>query len=284
MSLSETQINAYRTDGFFTPQRALSKDAADYYRDRFLSFEASDQAKSMADRHKDVYLFKPHLILKWVDELIHEPGLLDLAESLVGPDIMCWSAGNFQKAPQTPNYVSWHQDAVYYGLAPVDHVVRIWVALSTARVENGTLVYARGAHRLGLLPHDPTEASDNLLVNNETVRFNADDYEEVPVILDPGEVAVHHLHMPHASGPNRSDKWRINLVVTYLSPDVRQSHGPDSTLLVRGRDDFGSFEAETRPDADFSPTASETHRRAMDLRRGIFATAAAKYAAAENRQ
>ncbi len=281
MSLSAFQISDYRNDGFLCPLRALTTDSAGYYRDRFLEFEKSDLAKSVGDLHKDIYLFKPYLILKWVDELVHEPDLLDLAESLVGPNIMCWSAGIFQKAPHTPNYVSWHQDAVYYGLSPVDHVVRVWVALSSAMVENGTLLYVRGAHKLGLLPHDPTEANDNLLVNNETVRFNADDYEQVPVILDPGEVAIHHLHMPHASGENRSDDWRINLVITYLSPDVRQDHGPDSALLVRGRDDYGNFEPEARPDADFSTGARQTHRRAMDLRRGIFPMAAAKYAAAE---
>ena len=281
MPLSAAQIGDYRNDGFLCPLSALTSDSADRYRDQFLAFEKSDLAKSAADLHKDIYLFKPYLILKWVDELVHEPGLLDLAESLIGPNIMCWSAGIFQKAPRSPNYVSWHQDAVYYGLSPVDHVVRVWVALSSARVENGTLLYVRGAHKEGLLPHDPTEADDNLLVNNETVRFDADAYEQVPVILDPGEVAIHHLHMPHASGANRSDEWRINLVITYLSPDVRQDHGPDSALLVRGRDDFGNFEPESRPDADFSPSARERHRRAMDLRRGIFATAAAKYAAAE---
>ena len=281
MRLSERQIDDYRSDGYCFPVRALSPDVAEAYRARFVGFDQSDQAASAADLHNDIYLFKPHLVLKWVDELVHEPSLLDVAASLLGPDLLCWSAGIFQKAPHSANYVSWHQDAVYYGLSPVDHVVRVWVALSPTSLSNGTMVFARRAHRLGLLPHDPSDSDDNLLTNNETVRFDAERFEHVTVDLQPGEISLHHLHMPHASGPNTSDDRRINVVITYISPDVAQAHGTDSALLVRGADQHGNFEPETRLAENFDVVAKRRHARAMALRHGIFKAAAAQYDAAK---
>ncbi len=96
--------------------------------------------------------------------------------------------------------------------------------------------------------------------------------------LDPGEASIHHLHMPHASGANRTDIRRVNLVVTYIAPVAVPANGADSALLVRGVDAHGNFEAESRLDAEFSPAAVKAHARAMALRRKVFADAASEYA------
>ena len=261
----------FLADGYVFPVRVLSDDAADRYRARFEAFDASEAARGFADLHRDVYLFKPHLLLGWVDELVHEPAVLDAAEAILGPDLLCWSAGIFEKAPHSPHIVSWHQDAVYYGLSPADRVVRIWIALSPARVENGTMQFARGAHRVGLRPHRPQPAAaHNLLSRGEVVELDVSAYDNVDVELAPGEASIHHLHMPHASGPNRSDIRRVNLVVTYIAPEVAPASGEDSALLVRGEDRFGHFAHEKRLAAELSPEAREAHAAAMALRHRNF--------------
>ncbi len=267
----------FLNDGYCFPLRALSAEQAASYRTRFLDFNNSAQARSFSDLHNQVYLFKPYLLLDWVDELIHEPGLLDIAQSILGPDLLCWSAGVFQKAPHSPHHVTWHQDAVYYGLTPVDHVVRVWVALSPTTLANGTMEYARGAHRLGLRRHLPLAQTENLLSLGEEVDIDVAAYEQVPVVLEPGEVALHHLHMPHCSGANSTDTHRINLVITYISPDVKPACGKDSALLVRGRDAYNHFQHESRLDQSFSEQAVAAHAVAMDIRRQVFAHAEPKF-------
>ena len=267
----------FHEDGYVFPIRALSTGKAEDYRDRFNAFDRSERAKSFSDLHNEIYLFKPYLLLKWVDDLVHEPSVLDIAQSVLGPDLLCWSAGIFQKPPHTANYVSWHQDAVYYGLTPAENVVRVWVALSSATLANGTMQYARGAHKLGLRPHLPLEQTENLLSLGEVVDIDVDDYEKSTVLLKPGEASLHHLHMPHRSGPNGTDEHRINLVVTYISPDVRPDSEIDSALLVRGEDNFGHFNLEKRLDIEFSDGALEAHTNAMNIRRQVFATAEPKF-------
>ncbi len=34
---------------------------------------------------------KPHLLFRWVDELLRHDALLDCVEYLIGPDILCWN-------------------------------------------------------------------------------------------------------------------------------------------------------------------------------------------------
>jgi non-heme Fe2+,alpha-ketoglutarate-dependent halogenase len=275
LSLREQFLN----DGYHLPVRVLAPEAARAYRQRFVAFDESARARSFPDLHNDIYLFKPHLILKWVDELIHEPGVIDAAEAVLGNDILCWSAGLFRKLPNSPNFVSWHQDAVYYGLSPVDQVVRVWIALTPTTLANGTMEFARGAHKLGLRPHVPAGEADNLLTNGERVDINIDRFTRVPVLLEAGEASLHHLHLPHASGANATPEPRINLVITYISPDARQAYGPDSALLVRGVDRHRNYEPERRPAGDFTDEAITVHARAMALRRQVFANAAAAGAA-----
>jgi len=38
------------------------------------------------------------MICPWIDEMIHEPGILDAAEDLIGPDILCWGTSLRAKA------------------------------------------------------------------------------------------------------------------------------------------------------------------------------------------
>jgi ectoine hydroxylase-related dioxygenase (phytanoyl-CoA dioxygenase family) len=129
--------------------------------------------------------------------------------------------------------------------------------------------YAPGMHARGQLEHLDTEQDDGLLSRGETIAHEFGEASTVPVLLDAGEVAFHHLHTPHASGPNRTDRARINLVITYLAPHVRPTSGHDSAMLVRGKDRFGHFRPEARPEADFAPAAIEAHARAMAMRNEI---------------
>ena len=91
----------------------------------------------------------------------------------------------------------------------------------------------------------------------------------VPVLIDAGEASFHHLHAPHASGPNCADYPRVNHVITYIRPSVRPLRGEDSAVLARGQDRHGHFATEPRPQADFHPDAMRAHREAMRRRNAI---------------
>ena len=78
--------------------------------------------------------------------------------------------------------------------------------------------------------------------------------------LQPGEMSLHHVRLIHGSAPNPSPRRRIGFAIRYIPTRVRQIHGADSATLVRGVDEFKTFEHEPRPTRDFDPEFVAIHR------------------------
>jgi non-haem Fe2+, alpha-ketoglutarate-dependent halogenase len=269
-SLPKAAVDHFRAEGYYFPHRVIPADEAAELCRQFQEFDGSPAARANPNLHADIYLFKPHLIFGWADRIVHHPGVLDAVESIVGPDILAWSAGVFKKDPQSAAIVTWHQDATYYGLDELDAIVRCWVALTPTRERNGTMRFAPRTHLLGVRPHRSASSADNLLSFAEEVEIDVDESKTVPVILDPGEASFHHLTLAHSSGPNMSDEPRINLVVTYIATRVKPLNESDSAMLVRGRDAFGYYDLERRPERGAESDALRRHQTAMDLRKRNF--------------
>ena len=88
---------------------------------------------------------KVHLLFTWANELARHPAILDAVEDVIGPDILCWSTTFFTKEAHSPSFVSWHQDATYWGLS-TDDVITAWVAFADAPVESGAMKFWPGSH------------------------------------------------------------------------------------------------------------------------------------------
>lgn len=85
------------------------------------------------------------------------------------------------------------------------------------------------------------------------------------IVLQPGEMSLHHVLIVHGSRPNASADRRIGYAIRYIPTRVRQVAGPrDSATLVRGRDAFGHFDLEPPPAADLDPRALALHAEISD--------------------
>ena len=121
-----------------------------------------------------------------------------------------------------------------------------------------------GTHR-AQVPHEDRFDDANLLSRGQEVAVEVDPTTVVDVILQPGEMSLHHVLLFHGSDPNRSTWPRIGFAIRCLPTHVRQlSPIRDSALLVRGRDDFGHFEHELSPEADRHPDAVARHGAIID--------------------
>ena len=60
---------------------------------------------------------KPYLLFPWAAELVCHTNILDLVAAVIGPDILVFHTTVWLKPPRSENYVPWHQDATYFGLA-----------------------------------------------------------------------------------------------------------------------------------------------------------------------
>ncbi|MGH6719513.1 MAG: phytanoyl-CoA dioxygenase family protein [Alphaproteobacteria bacterium] len=244
--LTEAQVAAFGHDGFVAPITVMTAAEARGFRDRLEAVER--------ERGPMHYVVKPHLVMTAADELAHWPPLLDAVEDLLGPDIMVWDAAFIIKEPGAGAFVSWHQDLTYWGLDSVDRVVSVWLALSAATAANGTMRMIPGSHR-GRRDHRATADPNNILSRGQTVAVgHQDESRAVDIVLEPGQMSLHHGLVLHASGANRTADRRIGFNMNLIAPSVRQAEVADDTaMLVRGRDRFGHFRAEPRPAIDFDP-------------------------------
>ena len=256
--LSDEQVSTYRQKGFHFPLRVLSAEEARGYRDRLEAHERATGAPIAGNmRHK------VHLLFTWANQLARHPAILDAVEDVIGPDILCWSTSFFIKEAHSPSFVSWHQDATYWGLS-TDDVITAWVAFADAPVESGAMKFWPGSHLRNQLEHRDTFDRDNLLSRGQEIAVDVPEGEGVDVALKAGEMSLHHVLLAHASGPNTTGDRRIGLAIRYIPPHVRQLKVRDSAMLVRGRDTHGHFDLEPAPKADLDEAALAAHRDAVD--------------------
>jgi len=250
----EAIVSSYRAHGYYAPLPALSTAEAARYREHLETHEAHTGAPLL-----QAYRQKTHLLFTWVADLIRHPRILDVAERIVGPDILVWQTTFFIKEAHDPSFVSWHQDSTYWGLSEPE-VVTAWVALSPSTSLSGCVRVIPGTHRLDQMPHVETRAAQNLLTRGQEIAVDVDEAKAVSMTLEPGEMSLHHIRTFHSSEPNRSDERRIGLAIRYIPTRIRQLEvRGDSATLVRGEDRHGHFELEPSPRADLAPEAVAYH-------------------------
>ena len=266
--LSAEAVRRFNEHGYLSPLSLLNAEQTKRYRQCLADFEAHEGGQIKGQKRN-----KSHLFLKWLDELVHHPAILDAVEDLHGPDLFCWSSSFFIKEPRNPAFVSWHQDSTYWGLNKPD-VVTAWIALSPSIKANGAMEVIPGSHHLNQVPHRDTFAKDNMLTRGQEVAVEVDATKAVTIELQPGEMSLHHVLLVHGSAPNPSDLRRIGFAARYIPTSVKQLAGErDSATLVRGNDVHGHFEHEPRATRDLDPAFLALHadialRNAKILYRG----------------
>ena len=256
--LTAAQVDAFRRDGYHFPVRVFSPEDARELRGCLERYERAAGAPLQGK-----WRVKSHLLFTWADRIVHHPAVLDAVEDLVGPNILCWTTNFFIKEAASPGFVSWHQDAAYWGLEP-EEVVTAWVALSPSNAESGCMKVLPGSHFDSHIPHRDTFAANNLLTRGQEIAVDVDEARAVSMPLEPGEMSLHHIRLVHGSAPNHSDDRRIGLAIRYLPTHVRQTKNRDSAMLVRGVDEFRHFDLEPRPQRDLGEAELAAHADAVD--------------------
>ena len=237
-TLTSEIAQTYERDGYFFPVEILSEAEAAELRADFEAGEAE-----LADRPGELALLRssPAHLLPSFAALVRHPLLIDAVGQILGPDLLVWGSGFFIKEPQTPDYVSWHQDLTYWGLDQQQEVTA-WVALSPATIESGCMRFVAGSHKQPIVPHFDTHAEQNLLTRGQEIEVEVDEADATDVVLRPGQVSLHHGHLFHASNPNGSDDRRIGVALRYITPSMSQRSGIKPLVAhVSGTDEYGHF-------------------------------------------
>ena len=231
-NLSPNQLKQYEDEGFVSPINIFSKEKAKEIRNEIELIE-KDLPKELDKSGR----YNAHLISPLLDEVAHNPKILDAVQSLIGKNILICGTTLFIKNPNVKGYVSYHQDAKYIGLEPHNWVTA-WVAITDSNEHNGCMRMWPGSHKDNIKPHDQKFNDNNLLTRGQTIN-DVPKEKTTPLILSAGQMSLHHPTVVHGSDLNKSNDRRIGFVIqSYIGTNVKQILGKNSVQLARGKDDF----------------------------------------------
>lgn len=174
-----------------------------------------------------------------VFDLVRCPQILDVVESLIGPEITSNPIQHIRIKPPSPTLradeirahvtrTDWHQDrGVAHAEADATRMVTVWIAMTDATPENGCLQVIPQAHH-GMLPHCPktqTAIADGFI----------DEGEGAPLPVRAGGIVLLHPLAPHSSLPNGTEefRWSFDLRYNVTGEPTGRAHFPD--FVVRSR-------------------------------------------------
>ena len=263
--LSEREIKTFRDTGLLCPKRLLTEEEAATNLAELETYEGET-----GEPVNGSWRYKSHLVFPWIDRLMRTPGILDVVEDLLGPNIMVWTTHIYPKEPGDGRFISWHQDSAHWGLDS-NKILTVWIALTEANEANGCMRMLPGSHQGGIAPHRDTWDPNNILTRGQTIDAEIDESRAVWTTLRPGEASLHHVDMWHASKPNETTDRRVGLALRYITPEARQERvETDFATLVRGEDRFGHFQSEAMPQATMHPDAVAEHQRIAGIQGQIY--------------
>lgn len=217
---------------------------------------ATDQGVSMqgleappahlSPAEKAQYFLRIHMLhrkLELHERYLLHPRVLDVVESLTGPDVLAMQTMLFLKPPGKPGQ-GWHQDAYYIPTFP-DSLLGAWIAVDDCDERNGAMWFAVGSQHEPIYP--PTDGygygqrdlggigsvkgvSD---VNDEANELApiANRYDQVLVTARAGDVVFFGGHVLHRSKANwTADRFRRAFVSHYCNARSFTQWGADSEV------------------------------------------------------
>lgn len=279
--LTDNQRQDYEEQGYvllkkmFEPRelQPLIDDISAEVDQRAQEYYAKGLVKSLYTEHG----FETRLAKLWEDcEAIHQhwyggrhagpglfsvlthPKMLDVAESIVGPEVHC--EGRHRLRPKLPNWnkvtVPWHDDTsfgsrriIYFrepdGLEehnphqrttalsrvlPMTQMAEpgFWLPLVDANESNGCLRLLPGGHRHST-PTVPEWSPEKIV-------SELDGLQVLSMPMQVGDALLFHQHLPHHSPFNGSDHIRWSVDIRYQDGNRRVRHAHEPGFLARSKE------------------------------------------------
>lgn len=262
MSLNQAQLDQFEEDGYLIVEGGLTDDdlhpvIADYEahidrraRELLAEGKITDLHETAPfDRRLALICAECNEIYPELDimnlrargafEFLRNERLLDIVESIVGPEITCSPIQHIR--PKLPNgltpggndahIVPWHQDAgVTWEEADPFEILTVWLPLSPATIENGCLEIIPRTHGSGLWQHE-TRAGEGTTIVEEALP----DLDPVALPMNKGDVLLQNKQIPHRSLRNLSDTVRWSMDLRYQQTGTPTGRPFHPAFVARSR-------------------------------------------------
>jgi len=206
-TINETARERYNREGYVVFRNVLDPE---------LVAEADAHVDWLRAKHPDL---RPENLGHWLVKedpfwlrLVSDDRLLDIAEQFIGPDIALFASHYICKPPKDGMPVLWHQDGSYWPLEPME-VVTLWLSVTESTPENGCMRVIPRTQHSDLQEMKKREDIASVLGSGMDDSL-VDVSQAVDLVMQPGDVSVHHPNVIHGSEGNASERWRNCLLYT----------------------------------------------------------------------
>ena len=232
MTLTDSDIDFFETNGYLGPIRAWDEDTTTSFRQRLdndlFPAPGSEEATKSSAHFKD-----RHLDSEFVLEIASHPSIVERMRDMMGPDLLLWTTRFFIKESGGKAF-PWHQDRNYIegALEPCINV-SAWLALNDVNEENGCVRVLPGTHNRVLEHKSTGNKAFQGGLGEEVTLDELDLSTAVYIPLRPGEFFLFNENTIHGSDANRSDRPRYGLAIRVCPAHVKLNITKEGYSAIR---------------------------------------------------
>lgn len=141
-----------------------------------------------------------------------------------------------------------HQDQYYWPLA-TDQSMGMWMPLIDVTLEMGPILFASGSHKKGFLgQHEISDQSQDVF--EQVVKENG--YPIWQKDMKAGDATFHNGWTIHGASPNKSDKTREAMIVTYYPDGTRVDELSNENRIGDAKTFLGGKQAGDLADSELN--------------------------------
>jgi ectoine hydroxylase-related dioxygenase (phytanoyl-CoA dioxygenase family) len=237
--LTPEQVAQYNKDGYIQFHHPVLPEQ------KFARLKAifEEDLQRFTERELDMIHTRDDRLL----EFLLDEEVLDLVESVVGPNIGLWASHLICKEPFTGKTTPWHEDSSYWNgrVSTMAGICTVWLAIDEATPENGSMAVLPGSQVNGFSEYIPVEDASKNLFGSEIKPELIDASKAIYFSLKPNECSLHEGRIIHGAKANTSAKRRAGYTMRYFPttslvyPDSPRNAG-HKIWLARGVDIAGN--------------------------------------------
>lgn len=238
--INKNKINEYDDLGYLRFESLIDQSVLEELRgecELIVQKEKENKKGSLSFVGDDLYVFtNVHQFPEYnFDKIYEKTPLVQIAEELLGGEVMLLNSQYFIKPPGMPG-VQAHQDDYYF--CSKNHAsVNFWVPLEDADENNGCLYYYDSSHKKGLLPHhSPYKAGASMI--QDLSEFEKQEKRSMPA--KAGDFLMHSGLNIHGAFDNTSNTTRRAMTRYYCLKDKGIDQARKNLLLKQKFMDLAS--------------------------------------------